>query len=565
MATRVETALAPEAALGESLEAAQEIARLQMDIKQANAFATAHSEENKKLKLALQEKNAFIQAQSRSHSHFRQTWKREQELFQDEKRAFSCEQETWTRRLENIKKDVASLEHKRATLGPRDDSATSNLLKEMQEEHTNRCESLKAERESWQQRYFECKKKQDGIQAENNAMKDKASREKETAEAYRVEISKLQHSLVRKVEESVKDKNGKLSSESVLRDLRQQYTQKELMVERLVAEAKILREARDQAVRAKDEMYAASRSEQGILNEEKLLLEKKCQTLEVSLAIANKNADDQRSIREKAEEELKISKRELGELHETLSSRDSLYLKGTEDLRKEMADNEVLLKSRLTECEKMLLEEQGHVKKLQAQFIDSHNRALDKIKDLEEDINRDDIDAMERQLVEAREHLLRSESTISGLRDEIKVAKSDHRNEVERFEFALVGQTKDLDLVRIEKKDLERHITTLYQKANSLQTSLEKAETALGRAQEENMGNRVAAGHLQERVTALLAEMSSLKSQLGKEREAVETLKMQVGRERKRGGLYKEKALEAQKKSLEAKSLLEELCKKSSG
>ena len=267
---------------------------------------------------------------------------------------------------------------------------------------------------------------------------------------------------------------------------------------------------------------------------------------------------------------MKNSRRELDELRETLSVRESLCLKEKEALRKEMADKEVLLKSRLMEGEKMLLEEQGHVKELHQQFVDSHNQALGQVKDLEEDINRDD--AMESQLVETREQLLRSEATISSLRDEIKVGKSDHRNEVERFEFALAGQTKDLDLVRTEKKHLERHITTLYQKSNRLQSSLEKAETALGRAQEENMvivqdtkRNRDTNSHLQERLTALAAEMTLLKSQLAKERELSATLKTQVGRERKRGGLYKEKALEAHQKSLEAKSLLEELCKKGSG
>ena len=301
------------------------------------------------------------------------------------------------------------------------------------------------------------------------------------------------------------------------------------------------------------------------------MLESRCQTLEVGLTIAKKNAEEQRSRREKAEEELKISSRELDELRETLSVRDSLYLKGTEDMRKEMAENEVLLKSKLVESEQMLLEEQGHVKELQAQFIDSHDQALSQIKNLEQDINRDDIDAMESQLVEAREELLRSESTIAGLRDEIKVGKTDHRNEMERFEFALVGQTKELDLVRIEKMNLERNITTLYLKANRLQTSLETAETSLVRAQEENVvilqeTKRIkdTNGHLQDRLNALMTEISSLKSQLAKERGVAETLKLQVGRERKRGGLYKEKALEAHQKSLEAKSLLEELCKKSS-
>ena len=262
MADRADAAPA-EAALGVSLEATQEIAGLRLDLKQANALVTAGSEDNERLKKNLAEKNAFIQAQSRSHGDFRQTWKRQQELFQDEKRAFSCEQESWTRRLENIKKEVASLAS-RATRGPNDNSATSNLLEGMQEEFTKRFESLKAESESWRQRYFECQKKHEGIQAENNAIKEDKAREKETADAYRAEISKLQHSLVRRVEESVKENNGKLSSESVLRDLRQQSTQKELAVERLTAEAKILREARDEAVRAKDEMYAASRSEQGV-------------------------------------------------------------------------------------------------------------------------------------------------------------------------------------------------------------------------------------------------------------------------------------------------------------
>ena len=260
MAARVEAALAPEAALG----ASQEIIALELDCKQARALATATEEENSKLKKRLAEKNAFIQAQSKSHGAFRQTWKREKELFQDEKSAFHREQQTWNNRLESVKKEVDSLEHKGASLGPRDDGAASTLLREMQEEHTSRCESLKAESESWRQRYFECQKKQEGVQAESNALKGRASREKETAEAYRVEISKLQHSLVKRIEESVKDKNASASAENEIRDLRQKSTQKELMVERLAAEAKILREARDEAVRAKDEMDVASRSEQGV-------------------------------------------------------------------------------------------------------------------------------------------------------------------------------------------------------------------------------------------------------------------------------------------------------------
>ena len=52
--------------------------------------------------------------------------------------------------------------------------------------------------------------------------------------------------------------------------------------------------------------------------------------------------------------------------------------------------------------------------------------------------------------------------------------------------------------------------------------------------------NRDTNSHLQERLTALAAEMTLLKSQLAKERELSAMLKTQVGRERKRGGLYKE-------------------------
>ena len=90
-------------------------------------------------------------------------------------------------------------------------------------------------------------------------------REMDVAESFQKEIASLQRDFTDHIESgSGRNNMTSASSEGIVRDLKYQLEEKELLLEKLHQEVKDMRKDRDDAVCSKDELIASHQAEYGV-------------------------------------------------------------------------------------------------------------------------------------------------------------------------------------------------------------------------------------------------------------------------------------------------------------
>ena len=89
-------------------------------------------------------------------------------------------------------------------------------------------------------------------------------REKEIAQSFQKELISLQQSFADHIEESGKNNTSSVSSEAIIRDLKIQLENKELILQKLQCEIKNMQKTRDDSVCARDELMVSHQAELGV-------------------------------------------------------------------------------------------------------------------------------------------------------------------------------------------------------------------------------------------------------------------------------------------------------------
>ena len=253
--------------LSTSLDAAQTITELQIDLQQTIALANEMKDENAQLKKQLNDANSFTKANLQRHVEWKEAWKKERECLAHRETQLEQDEAKWKIKLEEGRRELKELERKKVLDSSSNDSDSGgikNLWKDIQVEHDSKMTRLTEEVSKWRGQFYDCRKKIEGIQAKHDECQAQISREKDIANSIQKELTTLQQSFAKHIEQDTANTNSSASSEAIVQQLKIQLEEKEFLLHKLNQDVKDMQCARNDAVCVKDELLVSHQAELGV-------------------------------------------------------------------------------------------------------------------------------------------------------------------------------------------------------------------------------------------------------------------------------------------------------------
>ncbi|KAL9186785.1 hypothetical protein ACHAXT_010505 [Thalassiosira profunda] len=549
-----------------NLNAAQEIDELRHELRTSLAFTCDLTQENAALRKQTQDADALSKVWQQRHAEWKDVWRKERESLLDREKKLEQEEA----KLETQRRELQLSESRQQAVNNNngeESGAHLEVLKKVQAEHAAKTERLVQEASQWREKFYITSKEHEGVLAENKVLQDQVDRERDVAEAFQKEIASLQEAFAARIEDSKKSNASSASSEALVRELKLKLEEKELELEKLQQEVKEKQKAKDATVLLKDEAAVSHQAELGRTIRERATHEANAQALEKQLQSAKKEANSASSSKAELGESLKRTQKELERLQEIMTSKEERFAQETEKLRLSLAQSETQLKKQLMEAEAAFADEQAKTKELERRCLDTHEKALKQIAVLSDDLKRDDCS---EKLLAAQDQIVRLENACSSLQSQMKRLAVDQIAEVQRLQHACETVHKDLNIVLLEKKDTDKSAASERNKVARGRKELEQAEQLLLQQEEKLQLLADDKIKLAQEVEGLRSDNSLLgrkaKAASDRERDAdalrgeVEKVSIQqLAKEKRRSNAYKGKALEAHRRSQEAKEVLHTL------
>ena len=536
-----------------SLEAERIIAELQIDLQNTITLSAGLKRENADLKKQLLDDNAFSNANLQRHQNWKEAWKKERETILARERQFETKCKVEEKRIADRRKEIQ--EKKLALDGSVGGGVHQDVLKDLKTEHASKIDSLNQEANKWREQLYESRKSSEELQARNAELTSQIKREKEISDTLEKEISLLQedvsYHMIIEEPTSSNDTNS-LSSKVVIRELKSKLQDGELLCLHLQNEIKHLQESRDDAVLAKDEFVASRQTIQSQYINERSNYESKCKTLERKLLATEEQLGCVKKQAADVEESLNRRSKDLSRLQETWRGKEDGYKQDTEKRQAESAKAKSELKKQLAASKVALAEEQTKAKQLKGRCLTTQDHAMKQVDKLAKELDRED---HSEKLIIARDQIVKLENTCLNLQNEIKQSAGKHQAEIQRFKHACESTHKDLSLVLFERKESDKIINTEKVKRDQLRKEFEASERSLLKLEEQKMKLTQKLEDLERSLKTTMTEADVLKEQASKAKELLK-------KEQHRSQAYKTKALEAHKRSIEAKEVLDQLMPK---
>lgn len=279
--------------------------------------------------------------------------------------------------------------------------------------------------------------------------------------------------------------------------------------------------------------------------------------LERRLQAAKKDALYAASSKAEFEAQLNSAKKELDRLRDALARKEDIHKKETEKLRESVVRSEQELKKQLAAASSLLVLEQAKVKDLERACCETQDRAMMQIAELAKGLKRDD---KSEQLLVARDKIVKSEQQISNLKADLNQLKLDHAAEVTRLQHAIESCHKDLSLVILEKNEKERLVTSADNKLREKNAELEESRRMLAKSDEKHQAAMDKNQRLCQTIEELKVENASLEEKDSRAAANCEKAARALKEEQRRSAAYKDKAIQAHRRSVKAKEVLDSLC-----
>ena len=311
--------------------------------------------------------------------------------------------------------------------------------------------------------------------------------------------------------------------------------------------------------------------------EELASFESSNRTLERGIEAAKREVKQFCSSNAVLNDSLETANKEVERLRETLSTKEGEYKQEVEQLLKETAQSETRLKKLLKIKERELAEEQAKTKEQERRCLQTQEHAMKQIADLAKDLERDDGSIKEKLMI-AQDQILKFENIVTEQQRELKQLRDCHKAEVQKLQHACESCHQDLNIVILEKAEIDKNIDTERKRAMQYKKDLEESERSLqslenkyhllvdekmklSRKIEDLKHENIS---LEGRVKCTLENMRLLEEHVSNEREKadealhneVEKVKQQLDKEKRRSSAYKTKALESHRRSAKAKEVL---------
>lgn len=284
------------------------------------------------------------------------------------------------------------------------------------------------------------------------------------------------HHVERKKETDVKD------CEKLVRDLRRELNKKDLALSGLQEQLKALEKERDDGVMAKDSLAALHRSEISVLMQEKEKVGSANQALERRLAASEKEILEATKGKEKLEEKLDITTKEVKRLQTCLKSAQDTHDVELAQLRCNVDRITAESTKNLSSLRRSLTDEQERSKKLEQRCNDMQERAMKHIGELAKSLEKKD-DSAEQQLV-ARDDIVRLEHTVKRLQESQLQTNRDHDAECHRLAHTIEACHNEIRLRVMEANAVSKELNVEQSRYEQLQKELVSTDVSLKKCEQ---------------------------------------------------------------------------------
>lgn len=253
----------------------------------------------------------------------------------------------------------------------------------------------------------------------------------------------------------------------------------------------------------------------------------------------------------------------LEQLQETLTNKEESFKQRIDQLTTERAQSKSGYKKQLDSTNILLSEEQTKSKELERQCLATQEHAMQQIASLAKDLKPKD-DSKEMLLVVAQDQIIRLDNTIANLQMEKNNSLLNHEAEVQRLEHAIESCHKDLNLCLIDKAAAEKCNAVERTKAIQFQKDLGLVNESLQKVNNKYQLLVDEQIKLSQQINTLSEENASMENKamckLAKATSEQKKIVQQLEKEKRRSNAYKNKAVEAHKRGVKAKELLDDIC-----
>jgi len=270
------------------------------------------------------------------------------------------------------------------------------------------------------------------------------------------------------------------------------------------------------------------------------------------------------STKVELEDSLKCANRELDRLRVSLTAKEDGHKLESEKFRQRLKLEGDSFKKQQAASNVMLVEQQAKIKDLERICSETREHAMQQIAHLAKDLKRDDNSG---KLLTAQDEIIKLENKCTNLQTELKQLEQCRQTEIQRLQYACESCHKDLHLVLLEKNETDKNAAS--ERLLDLQKikNLERSERSLLKAEEKCQLMVDANTKLSQKIDDLECENNSLTSKVNSTLEELNSLKEKVlsdqqklEKEVRRSESYKGKAIEAHKRSVKAKEVLDSIC-----
>lgn len=253
----------------------------------------------------------------------------------------------------------------------------------------------------------------------------------------------------------------------------------------------------------------------------------------------------------------------LEQLQETLTNKEESFKQRIDQLTTERAQSKSGYKKQLDSTHLLLSEERTKSKELERQCLATQEHAMQQIASLAKDLKPKD-DSKEMLLVVAQDQIIRLDNTIANLQMEKNNSLLNHKAEVQRLEHAIESCHKDLNLCLIDKAAAEKCNAVERTKAIQFQKDLGLVNESLQKVNNKYQLLVDEQIKLSQQINTLSEENASMENKamckLAKATSEQKKIVQQLEKEKRRSNAYKNKAVEAHKRGVKAKELLDDIC-----
>mmetsp|Transcript_6826 Transcript_6826/g.10046 ORF Transcript_6826/g.10046 Transcript_6826/m.10046 type:complete len:638 (+) Transcript_6826:263-2176(+) len=579
------------------------ITELQSDLQNTISLASSLQAENACLVKSHDETKLTLDRTKERYEKTRKSLLKQLEIASKKENQLEEKELKWRQEIDVRRKELEIMKDEFKVHDDREVLLRAQVVQEMRDCHTEKVNQLENNNNQWREKFFKANKELEISRAELEQVTTNAKNSMDsTRKAWKNEVAALNQTLINVVRGEEEDGKGSLTSgkkESLsvtIRRLNISLGEKTILEENLRQEIeeinKALEEKQNEHIHfatSKQSELAETLNQCALMETDNHMLRRKVARLEEHNKELNKKQVEADKITADVEkrvvyykQKLDCAEKKLGAESEQLKKELERSVSAFSEERAELTNQIDSWKKKLRAVEQRTREVQDHALLHMKNSFAEHEMTTNKAR---------------KELKKVQDENLNFQREQCRLKDEMKILLTDHASAIQklmhacescRFESTLITREKDAlvkKLMDTENKmeGMKKQVDSSKKDAKDANDKIKKLSEELERSQQHHQDAKDSNKLLQQKFDSIcrefnqmktdvdkknqryLSEISIVKKQQGqkemkimeKYKEEIKELEAKLSKEKKRGEIYKQKALAAHQKNVRAKEALE--------